>query len=49
MSKEKNIQPSEKKTKSYNFTGKSKIFYIISAVLVALSVLVSFLGVDISI
>ena len=49
MSKEKNIQPSEKKTKSYNFTGKSKIFYIISAVLVALSVLVSFLGVDIAI
>lgn len=49
MSKEKNIQSSEKKTKSYNFTGKSKIFYIISAVLVALSVLVSFLGVDIAI
>lgn len=35
--------------KRYNFTGKRKIFYIISAALIALSIIVSFLGVDIAI
>ena len=35
--------------KRINFTGKSKVFYIISAVLIATSVLFTFLGVDIAI
>ncbi|MCQ2464094.1 MAG: protein translocase subunit SecF [Oscillospiraceae bacterium] len=35
--------------KRINFTGKSKIFYVISAVLIALSVLVTILGVDVAI
>lgn len=35
--------------KRYNFTGKRKIFYIISVVLVAISILVTFLGVNVAI
>lgn len=49
MSKVKSTQPSGNDAKRINFTGKSKIFYIISAALIAVSILASFLGVDVAI
>ena len=48
MSKAKNTQSSGSDVKRYNFTGKRKIFYIISAILVALSVIAT-IKVDIAI
>lgn len=45
MSKAKNTQSAGSDIKRYNFTGKSKIFYIISLALIALSVIVTFFGV----
>ena len=49
MSKAKNTQSPASDIKRYDFTGKRKIFYIISSALVILSILVTFLGVDIAI
>ena len=49
MSKAKNTQSPASDIKRYNFTGKRKIFYIISSALIALSILVTFLGVDVAI
>lgn len=51
MSKSKKNSSAElaENIKCWNFSGKRKIFYIISAVLIAVSILVSFFGVDIAI
>lgn len=49
MSKAKTTKSTGSDMKRYNFTGKSKIFYIISIVLIAVSVLVTFFGVDIAV
>lgn len=49
MSKAKSTQSTGSDIKRLNFTGKSKIFYIISVVLIAISVLITFLGVDVAI
>lgn len=51
MSKNKNAAAADKSSeiKCYDFVSKSKIFYIISATLIALSIIVSFFGVDIAI
>jgi len=50
MSKTQKTQPAGSDVKRLNFTGKSRIFYIISAVLIAVSVLATFvIGADIAI
>lgn len=49
MSKKQTTASTGSDIKRYNFTGKRKIFYIISAALIAISIIVSFLGVDIAI
>lgn len=51
MSKKNNAAVADKSSeiKCYDFVSKSKLFYIISATLIAISILVSFFGVDIAI
>ncbi len=51
MSKTNNAAAADKSSemKCYDFVSKSKLFYIISAALIAISILVSFFGVDIAI
>ena len=48
-STKKNSAELAENIKCWNFSGKRKVFYIISAVLIAVSILASFLGVDIAV